>query len=1010
MAQRLSDMVAERPVVEDRKVFRLGDIAAMQPVQYDDEEANVLFSAPSESAESLIGVPEELRKSYKDRGKIGAFEAFARNAKPWTFLPFGTSAEEGVESIAIMSSLNRLQANDYKEGDGMVQRNKDVLAVNEYLRDKVEEQERGYSLGGQVVNVTKELPAVMLEFLATGPQAVGGRMVARKGAEKLLSKVMEKSVTRIVARKAAGTVGSIATRTAMLGAVKIPSGTAKRMLDDRISLTDKGVKILDQGKSKPFTSLIKATGDLAFEVASEQAGGTIRKVAGAMLSPLNKAIAPGVAKLANNKMVMAITRLTDKLKAGGLAKELADKTKFDGILEEYGEERWGNFLRAVSGVEDFGATSDGRSTVDPSFIMDRVIASVPSIEESLVELAAFSVPAGGQMALSYAENLKKRVEAEPEVSDEIITKVADEIIAQQTEVATPAEVAPMVEQTGVEKFIADNPTATAEEYVASKGTPLYHGTNAKFERFSPQESKRFGLMSETKVKSPVAFVSENGEFAGQFGKNVMEVYGGLKSQLDLSNGIPSSKSAEYFGRTPSKAELFGDKLATLAEKKGLNPNKSEELWELLDDKEIVDLIKNEGFDNVLLSEFVNPGKSTKTEKSIAILYPERLQTKSQLTAEFNAAKGKVAQKPAEDVEYDVAPIPDENIVNNEKRYLARKYGEYLGGLERGGRLIYSDYADGPTRVTGRLASERPTWWQNLGITMPRTKMIFDKVANGEELTATQQRDYDILVKNIEQNDPYVVKTLKENREYERKRMDYEQAGGTQEEVDELVGIIGEAQSAEEIGFTDQELIDATNDPTVEVPIVPQIPDPPSDQPQPEGDKPRGLSVSIEADTIKEGLVKDLGDLPTYQTRNMEEIANRVSAFINDDYELAKRIALGEAPEQDGLRAQELYTGIRIKATMEGDVDTLRDLAMSEQATAMATELGQRIKALDSGVPEDPVTAIRNLKKSRTDAVEKKVGKAKVKADIKNTVNQVKESTKKAAKKMDWAGFVASLEC
>jgi hypothetical protein len=796
MAQRLSDMVAERPVVEERKVFRLGDIAAMENVQYDDEEEKVMFSP---SAESVIGVPDELRQSYKAQGKIGAFEAFARNAKPWTFLPFGSSVDTGVESIAIMSSMNRLQANDYKEGDGMVQRNKDALAINEYLRDKVEEQERGYSFGGQVVNVVKELPAVMVEFMATGGASVGGRMVARKGAEKLLSKVMEKSATKIVARKAAGTVGSIATRTAMLGSVKIPAGTAQRMVNDRVELTDKGVKILDQGKTKPFTSLIKSVGDVAFEVTSEQSGGTIRKIAGAVLSPVQKAIAPGVARFAGNKMVMAITRITDKLKAGGLAKEMADKAKFDGILEEYGEERWGNFLRAASGVEDFGAG-------DNSNVMDRVIASVPSIEESLVELAAFSIPAGGQLAMSYAENLKTRVEAEPEVSEQIITQVADEIIAQQTEVEKPVE--------------------------------------------------------KAMVAEPI------------------------------------------------------------------------------------------------------------------------------------------------DTEYDVAPIPTEDVINDEKRYLASEYGAYLGGLEPGGTLRFSDPNDGPSRVIGRDKSQRPKWWQDLGIDMPRTQLVFGKVARGEELTTTQQRDYDILVKGIQENDSYVVDTLKEKRIYERKRMDYEQAGGTQEEIDELIGIIGEAQSVEEIGFTDQDFIDEISD----SPIVPEIPKEPTDQPQPEGDKPRGLSVSIEADTIKEGLVKDLGDLPTYQTRNMEDIATRVSEFINKDYELAKRIALGEAEEQDGLRAQELYTGIRIKATMEGDVDTLRDLAMSEQATAMATELGQRIKALDTGTPEDPVTAIRSLKKTRTEAIEKKVGKAKVKADIKNSVNQVKESTKKAAKKMDWAGFVASLEC
>lgn len=178
----------------------------------------------------------------------------------------------------------------------------------------------------------------------------------------------------------------------------------------------------------------------------------------------------------------------------------------------------------------------------------------------------------------------------------------------------------------------------------------------------------------------------------------------------------------------------------------------------------------------------------------------------------------------------------------------------------------------------------------------------------------------------------------------------------------------------------------------------------------EGDSVSNLSKSVEVDAIKTGLVKDLGDLPSYEKRNMDEIAAKVSEFINNDYELAKKIALGEAPEQGGLRSQEIFTGLREKARAEGDINTLRELALSDKAAAIATELGQRVKALDSGDPSDPVRAIRDLKEIRASETEKRIGKGKVESVKKEHIKNIKESIKKVAKKQDWEGFVKSLEC
>ncbi len=161
----------------------------------------------------------------------------------------------------------------------------------------------------------------------------------------------------------------------------------------------------------------------------------------------------------------------------------------------------------------------------------------------------------------------------------------------------------------------------------------------------------------------------------------------------------------------------------------------------------------------------------------------------------------------------------------------------------------------------------------------------------------------------------------------------------------------------------------------------------------EPEKVRGISKSVKKEAIEEGLAEDLGDLPTYQKRDMADVAERASNFINTDYALAKKIALREAPEQGDLRAEELFTAIRIKAVVEEDIDTIRELATSEKAAKAGTEAGQRIKALDSSNENDPVKVIKAVTKERKE-VSKGMSKEKKDAQITKLQNKLSELEEK----------------
>ena len=164
------------------------------------------------------------------------------------------------------------------------------------------------------------------------------------------------------------------------------------------------------------------------------------------------------------------------------------------------------------------------------------------------------------------------------------------------------------------------------------------------------------------------------------------------------------------------------------------------------------------------------------------------------------------------------------------------------------------------------------------------------------------------------------------------------------------------------------------------------------------EKVHGLSKSVERQAIKEGFVEEFSDLPTYKTRSVEDAAERATNFIEKNYDLAKKIALGEAPEQGNVRSQELFKAISIRAIASGDIDTVTELAFSKKAASIATEAGQRVKAYDTGTRYDPIKTIRKVIKEREEfskghpKSEKEITNLKQKLD--ETESKVKELEKK----------------
>jgi len=349
-------------------------------------------------------------KAWLTKGEIGPVEQLAEK-QDWTeALPF--SPEAMVKSGELLQAVNRLKSNDYKRtfspmdvvspGAGFQMpyamkdntpkeaekvREKDLDLVGSYLLQKAEEEVRGRNMGGAVAQGVAAMPSFMAEFMLTG----GGKKIAEKAVTKVVQKLIGRAAGKGIGKLATKTARWVAggvVRTAMMPH-RVGENTLERMIPKEMEITDKGELLAKEGE-KPFTALWKGFGDTLIENLSEESGAAIGK-AGKKLLP--------------KRLAQGITAAFTKLHPSEPIQRIATRAGWNGFLEEMGEERLGSLMRAVTGVEDFGTGKTGYTAGD---IMDRLVASVPSADELMVEAGVLAVPGATNVAVGMASDAMGR--------------------------------------------------------------------------------------------------------------------------------------------------------------------------------------------------------------------------------------------------------------------------------------------------------------------------------------------------------------------------------------------------------------------------------------------------------------------------------------------------------------------------------------------------------------------------------------------------------------------------
>ena len=174
----------------------------------------------------------------------------------------------------------------------------------------------------------------------------------------------------------------------------------------------------------------------------------------------------------------------------------------------------------------------------------------------------------------------------------------------------------------------------------------------------------------------------------------------------------------------------------------------------------------------------------------------------------------------------------------------------------------------------------------------------------------------------------------------------------------------------------------------------------------EGDKTAKASKDINRKIVEDGM-KEIPEeeLAKYKSTSYKQQAEDFSDLMTRDPQAVKDMATGKREFPDGISPQLGFNAVKIKAILDGDVELVKELAMSPVASGRsqhAQELGAA--GFDNGIKEaDPIKAISDITGAREKSSQhltQKVTDLEIRladAERKLATIETKKSTEKATK-------------
>lgn len=380
----------ESDVVSEARQLNMSpeEIAEIQAIQ-QGTTVKPSMQIPQSLAETSQSYVQELRtipaeeaikkiQSIETLPKETWKESAQRNLKnAGQFIPFASSA---IDYFKLSTANNAAQA--IMEGKPVSE--KELEQLYEFVYKSSVDK----SFGANVVDILAKMPSYAGEIAATGGIYKGVQAGTTSALKKLIGDAVSNRLVNLAVRGIAGAAGAgIAGIPA--AAIRTPAGTMERQTF--ATLTGQEESLLESTR--------KAFGTAWVEAASERTGGAFDTLTAPLKNQLMKI---GLFK--------AIQKL-NPLKSNAQINKLFQTFGYNGVLGEMFEERVADIGHAMLGTEPF---------------------KLPSGEQLLTELVAFSIPSVAGRAVNTTASLTNKIlqmanEIEPMPAHELNKELPDDI-------------------------------------------------------------------------------------------------------------------------------------------------------------------------------------------------------------------------------------------------------------------------------------------------------------------------------------------------------------------------------------------------------------------------------------------------------------------------------------------------------------------------------------------------------------------------------------------------------
>lgn len=337
-------------------------------------------------------VSPEFIENEQKKGRINAFETL-KNAKKWGYaVPYiGTGAEIG-KNIRVLNLQNKV-----REGSQLTPEEMDEY--KEFVLDIASQSVRGQTIPSMAWDGFLQSIPYMAEFgigLATSGEGVGLASLGQTGSKLAVKKALKdlgvnaiKDTTKQAVKNqlAKNTVKTLA-KDSTLGVAKfnlkyLPQQGVKRFaeleIDENLMVTPEGQVLLNEAEQNPAMSVLKAIGLMQIETLSETAGYAFNLAE----KSIGKFINNKLLKHLPAKFVSNLNKLSKQVTGLSTVKAL-QKYGWNGILEEFGEERVSDFLQTTFDL-------DGQE----GYSFEQFLQAIfPPKEQAVAEILSFALMGG----------------------------------------------------------------------------------------------------------------------------------------------------------------------------------------------------------------------------------------------------------------------------------------------------------------------------------------------------------------------------------------------------------------------------------------------------------------------------------------------------------------------------------------------------------------------------------------------------------------------------------------